>query len=171
MCVNLRPQISCMFLFFLERWGIIRVLNSYKFLWQVCMGVQSLSCVWLWDSMVCSPPASSVRGIFQAGVLEQVAISYSRGSPPPRDRACVSCIGRRALCHCATWEAPSLTGMWSQKVKMLQAPRSKSLLLVTNSTGHSGAVAMQFGSFRDGGERIGEGHFIFIYYWPRCFFR
>ena len=29
----------------------------------------------LWDSMSCSPPGSSVHGIFQAKILEQVAIS------------------------------------------------------------------------------------------------
>ena len=28
--------------------------------------------------MNCSPPGSSVHGIFQAGVLEEVAISFSR---------------------------------------------------------------------------------------------
>ena len=32
------------------------------------------------------------HGIFQARILEGVAISSSRGSSPPRDQACVSCI-------------------------------------------------------------------------------
>ena len=36
------------------------------------------SCPTLWDSMDCSPPGSSVHGIFQARILEWVAISYSR---------------------------------------------------------------------------------------------
>ena len=40
-----------------------------------------LFCVRLFsDPMDCSPPGSSVHGIFQAGILEQVAISSSRGS-------------------------------------------------------------------------------------------
>ena len=30
-----------------------------------------------------SPPGSSVQGIFQATILEWVAISYSRGHPDP----------------------------------------------------------------------------------------
>ena len=34
------------------------------------------------DSMNCSPPGSSVRGIFQARVLEWVAIPTSRGIKP-----------------------------------------------------------------------------------------
>ena len=47
-------------------------------------------------------------GIFQARILEQVAISYSRGSSQQRDRIhifCVSCTGRQILYHWATWEA------------------------------------------------------------------
>ena len=38
------------------------------------------SCPTLCDSMDCSPPGSSIHGIFQARVLEWVAISFSRGS-------------------------------------------------------------------------------------------
>ena len=37
------------------------------------------SCLTLYDSMDCSLLGSSVRGIFQARVLEWVAISFSRG--------------------------------------------------------------------------------------------
>ena len=40
--------------------------------------------------MDCSPPGSSVHGILQARILEWVAISFSRGSPPPRNRIHVS---------------------------------------------------------------------------------
>ena len=48
------------------------------------------------DPMDCSPPGSSVHGIFQATVLEWVAISFSRGSSQRRDRTQVSRItGRR----------------------------------------------------------------------------
>ena len=40
-----------------------------------------------------SPPGShSVHGIFQARILEWVAISSSRGSSPPRDQTCISCV-------------------------------------------------------------------------------
>ena len=54
--------------------------------------VKSLSCVWLFVTpMDCSPLDSSVHGIFQARVLEWVAISFSRGSSQPRDQTCVSC--------------------------------------------------------------------------------
>ena len=42
-------------------------------------------CPTLCDSMDNSPQVSSVRGIFQARILEWVAIPFSRGSSQPRD--------------------------------------------------------------------------------------
>ena len=59
------------------------------------------------DPMDCGPPVS-VYGISQARILKWAAISFSRGSSQPRDRTCVSCIGRQILSHWATWEAPFL---------------------------------------------------------------
>ena len=50
------------------------------------------SCPTLFDPVDCSPPGSTVHGIFQARILEWVAISFSRGSSWPRDRTQVSCI-------------------------------------------------------------------------------
>ena len=49
------------------------------------------------DPMGCSLPGSSIHGIFQARVLEWVAISFSRGSSQPRDRTWVSCIAGRCF--------------------------------------------------------------------------
>ena len=43
------------------------------------------------DPMACSLPGSSVHGILQAKILEWIAISFSRGSSPPRDWTWVSC--------------------------------------------------------------------------------
>ena len=56
----------------------------------------------LWYLVDCSLPGSSVHGILQARILEWVAISYSRGSPQPRDQtgvSCVFCIDRWVLQH------------------------------------------------------------------------
>ena len=39
-----------------------------------------------------SPPGSSVHGMFQARILEWVAVSFSRGSSWPRGQTCISCI-------------------------------------------------------------------------------
>ena len=49
-----------------------------------------------------SSPGSSVHGIFQARILEWVAISYSKQSSQPRDRTCVSCISFAAGEFCTT---------------------------------------------------------------------
>ena len=57
------------------------------------------------DPMDCSPPGSSVHGIFQARILEWVAISSSRGSSQPRDQthiSCVSCIAGRFFTTCVS---------------------------------------------------------------------
>ena len=54
------------------------------------MHAQALSRVRLCYPMDHSPPGSSVQGISQARVLEQVAISFSGGSSWPRDWACIS---------------------------------------------------------------------------------
>ena len=55
------------------------------------------SCLTLCDLMdCCCLPGSSVHGIFQARVLEWVAISFSWGSSQSRDRTLVShIVGRR----------------------------------------------------------------------------
>ena len=44
------------------------------------------SCPTLCNPMCCSLPGSSIHRIFQARVLEWVAISFSRGSSRPRDQ-------------------------------------------------------------------------------------
>ena len=66
------------------------------------------SCWVLWDSMDCSPPVSSVHGVFQARILDWVAMPSSRGSSRRRYQSpisCVSCIGTWILYYSATWEA------------------------------------------------------------------
>ena len=49
----------------------------------------------LWNPMDCNPPASSVRGILQARILEWVAIPFSRASSQPKDWTQFSCIAGR----------------------------------------------------------------------------
>ena len=62
-------------------------------------------CLTLCNPMDCSPPGSSVHGIFQARILERVAILFSRESSPPQERTHISwvcCISRQILYHSAT---------------------------------------------------------------------
>ena len=53
--------------------------------WRVCSVVQTLC-----EPMDCISPGSSVHGILQARILEWVAISFSRGSYPPKNQTHVS---------------------------------------------------------------------------------
>ena len=55
------------------------------------------SCLTLCDPMDCSLPGFSVHGVFQARVLEWVAIAFSRGSSQPRDRTWFSRIVGRCF--------------------------------------------------------------------------
>ena len=65
-------------------------LNSWK--WNEF----AQSCLTLCNPVDCSLPGSSIHGIFQARVLEWVAIFFSRGSSLPRDQTQVShIVGRR----------------------------------------------------------------------------
>ena len=63
------------------------------------------SCPTLCDPMDCSLPGSAIHGIFQAGILEWVAISFSRRSSQPRDWTEVSRIVGRPFTIWATREA------------------------------------------------------------------
>ena len=63
------------------------------------------SCLTLCDPMDYSLPGFSVHGIFQASVLERLAISFSRGSSWPRDQTQVSHIAGRHFTLWATREA------------------------------------------------------------------
>ena len=63
-------------------------------IYSVCVLVTQLYPT-LGDPIDYSPPASSVHGILQARILEWVAIAFSRGSSPPRERTCVSYIAGR----------------------------------------------------------------------------
>ena len=60
----------------------------------------------LCDPRDSSPPGSSVRGILQAGILEWVAISFSRGSSDPGIELMSPAVEGRFFTTSATWEAP-----------------------------------------------------------------
>ena len=62
-------------------------------------------CLTLCEPMDCSPPGSSFHGISQAGILEWVAMSFSRGSSQPRDQTQVSLIAGRFFIIWAIREA------------------------------------------------------------------
>ena len=82
-------------------------IQNFKHWWKKSKGKVSevtQSCPTLCDPMDCSLPGSSVHGIFQAIVLEWIAISFSSGSSRPRDGTQVSCIVDRRFTIWATRE-------------------------------------------------------------------
>ena len=85
--------------------------------------VKSLSPVRLWDPMDCSPPGSSVHRIFQARILEWVAISFSRGSSQPRQRTRFFLIVGRRFTVWATREARKKVISYKQEIGGRERPR------------------------------------------------
>ena len=80
-----------------SNWGL---LHCQRILYQLSYQVKvkalvTQSCRTLCEPTDCSLPGCSIQGIFQARILEWVAISFSRGSPRPRDQTQVSCIASR----------------------------------------------------------------------------
>ena len=74
----------------------------------------------LCDHMDHSLPGSSVHGIFQARILQWVAMSYSKVSFQPRDQSCiscVSCIGRQILYHVSSGKPTGIVSSLSVAVE------------------------------------------------------
>ena len=76
------------------------------------------SCPTLCDPMDCSLPVSSFHGIFQATVLEWVAISFSRASSRPRDPTRMSHIVGRRFTVWATREVRDYIKDYSWRKKL-----------------------------------------------------
>ena len=92
--VHLNVQVECLFFLNLES-------GAHRF-WAIneeCVCSVTQLCLTLCDPMNCSPPVSSIHGIFQAScqysLLEWVVISYSTGSNP-------------SLLHLLHWQVNSL---------------------------------------------------------------
>ena len=80
--------------------------------WEKSIKISSYNCVYAWVLSdvqlfatlwgVCSPPVSSVHGIFQTRIQDWVPIFSTRGPSQPRDWTHISCIGRQILYHRTT---------------------------------------------------------------------
>ena len=87
--------------------------------------------------MDCSLPDFSSMGLFQARRLEWVAISFSRGSSPPRDQTPVSCTAGR---HFTIWGTGAARVGWqSSKTQKALWPVWKPPLLSLRRTGQGEA--------------------------------
>ena len=91
-----------------SHWTPREVLLRYFFFHStplcVCVCVRTQLCPTLCNPINCSPPVS-VYGIFQARILEGLAISFSNGSLPARDRTWISCSAGSFFMKWATREA------------------------------------------------------------------
>ena len=81
-----------------------KAITSELYLPQTHGSEVTQSCLNICDPMDSSLPGSSVHGIFQARVLEWVAISFSRGSSQPKDWTQVSHVVSRHFTLWATRE-------------------------------------------------------------------
>ena len=86
------------------------IFRSYFFICEVKIKIANRIVVWescltLCDPRDYSPLGSSVHGILQAGILEWVAMPFSRGSSWPRDQTQVSCTAGKFFTIWATREA------------------------------------------------------------------
>ena len=89
-----------------EKWKVWSdIIMSLNRSWKVKESQVAQPCPTLCDLIDCSLPCSFVHGIFQARVLEWVAISFSRGSSQPSDQTQLSHIAGRHFTVWATMEA------------------------------------------------------------------
>ena len=81
------------------------VMYYITFVLCVCAHMCACACSTLCDPMDCSLPGSFVHGIFQARILEQVVISYSRASSQFRIKPTYlvsPALAGKILYHCTT---------------------------------------------------------------------
>ena len=81
---------------------------------QVCVLVVQ-SCLTLYDPLDCSPPGLSIHGIFQARILEWVAIAFSRRSSGPRDQTQVFCTAGKFSTHWASLKQTFLNSLGQKR--------------------------------------------------------
>ena len=92
-----------------QQWEADLLHNSSPDFWRLQFSEMNINVVSMWTCLVIqlsstlcnpmdySPPGTSVHGILQARILEWVAMSFSRGSPQPRDQTQVSWIAEDSL--------------------------------------------------------------------------
>ena len=112
----------------------------------------SQSCPSLCNPMNYSPPGSCVHEIFQARILEWVAISFSRGSSQPKDRTRVSCTAGRFFTDWATREAWHITSVYLwypvQHYEPANREKHKIVCLATMSPDCRVILKLSFSSMR-----------------------
>ena len=106
-------------------------------LWYIWFGLVAKSCPTLCDPMDCSPPGSSDHEIFQARVLEWIAISFSRGSSQLRNRTQVSCTAGRFFTDWADRGNRELHRAYESCLQVVHSSSAHGPLARTRSHGHT----------------------------------
>ena len=126
--------------------------------------------------MDCSPPGSSFHGIFQARVLECIAISFSRESSQPRDWTQVSMHCRQTLYrlshkHNFTWSSISHAYCnFFAKLKQANKWNSKKFL-ISSSVDRCPPWGLPLKPLvEDGQASLGLVLPLPMYSWPSCAF-
>ena len=78
------------------------------------------SCLTLSDPMDCSSPRSFPHGIFQARILEWVAVSFSRRSSQPRDRIWVTHTAGRLWATREALVGIDIINIWELGITLLR---------------------------------------------------
>ena len=86
----------------------------------LCCAKSLQSCPTLCDPVDRSPPGSSVCGILQAGVLEWVAIPFSRGPSRLRDRTCMFYVSLQCQAGSLLLVPPGKPKKHSQKIVVVE---------------------------------------------------
>ena len=107
--------------------GVNQKLGMNTYTEEVKWSEVAQSCRPLCDPMGCSPPSSSIHRIFQARIVQWVAIAFSRGSSWPRDRTQVSSTAGRRFTVWATREA------WTHTLLFIKQITNKNLLYSTGN--------------------------------------
>ena len=108
----LQPSENLKFVYKNEEKILLYFLDLQAFASSKLVCVFTQSCPILCNPMGCGLSGSFVHGIFQAKILDQVVISFSRGSSQPRNLigfSYVSSIGRRVLYHLCHLGRPSFS--------------------------------------------------------------
>ena len=131
----------------------VSYLFEYRIHWwflPVSMDMFVQSCPTLCDPMDYSLPGSSVYGIFQARILEWVAISLSRGSSQSRDWTQVSCTAGR-LYHLSHQGSPRLFTLpitsFCEKVFILTQSKFKRIDSIVYHIGSPSSCVLDWNKF------------------------
>ena len=116
-----------------------------------CQSEVAQLCPTLSDPMDCSLPGSSVHAVFQARILEWVAISFYRGFSGPKDQTRVSHTASRLFTICKS--KTKLTVIRMAIIKKWRGFSSSSA--GKESTYNAGDPGLIPGSRRSTGDRIG----------------